>query len=80
MDSDQPYAKIFARIIFELIPTIFCAVVCISAAFTHALNGWLLPCGIYMAFLALLELIGVIVSAIAAYNEDKAWQIIRNIY
>lgn len=80
MNSDQPYAKIFARIIFELIPTVFCAVVCISAAFTHSLDSWLLPCGIYMVFLALLELIGVIVSAIAAYNEDKAWQIIRNIY
>lgn len=80
MNSDQTYAKIFARIVFELIPTIFCAVVCISAAFTHALDKWIFPCGIYMAFMALLELIGVIVSAVAAYNEDKAWQIIRNIY
>lgn len=67
MNSDQTYAKIFARIVFELIPTIFCAVVCISAAFTHTLDGWLLPCGIYMVFTALLELISVTLNAAAVY-------------
>lgn len=67
MNSNPTYGKVFAKIIFALIPTIFCSVVCVSAAFTHALDGWLLPCGIYMAFAAILELIGVILGAVAAY-------------
>lgn len=67
MNSNPTYGKVFVKIIFALIPTIFCAVVCVSAAFTHALDGWLLPCGIYMAFAAILELIGVILGAVAAY-------------
>lgn len=67
MSNNPTYGKVLAKIIFALIPTIFCAVVCVSAAFTHALDGWLLPCGIYMAFAAILELIGVILGAVAAY-------------
>lgn len=67
MNSNPTYGKVFVKIIFALIPTIFCAVVCVSAAFTHALDGWLLPCGIYMAFAAFLELIGVILGVVAAY-------------
>lgn len=67
MSNKPTYGKVLAKIIFALIPTIFCAVVCVSAAFTHALDGWLLPCGIYMAFAAILELIGVILGAVAAY-------------
>lgn len=67
MNSNPTYGKVFVKIIFALIPTIFCAVVCVSAAFAHALDGWLLPCGIYMAFAAILELIGVILGAVAAY-------------
>lgn len=78
--NNPTFGKLFFRIIFVLAPTIFCSVVCITAATTHALDSWLLPCGIYMALMALLELTGVIVSAVDAYNEDKAWQIIRNIY
>lgn len=65
--SNPTFGKLFFRIIFVLAPTIFCSVVCVSAAFTHALDGWLLPCGIYMAFAAILELIGVILGAVAAY-------------
>lgn len=65
--SNPTFGKLFFRIIFVLAPTIFCAVVCVSAAFTHALDGWLLPCGIYIAFVAFLELIGVILGAVGAY-------------
>lgn len=67
MNNNPTYGKVLAKIIFALIPTIFCAVVCVSAAFTHALDGWLLPCGIYMVFAAILELIGVILCVVAAY-------------
>lgn len=67
MSNKPTYEKIPAHIIFALIPTIFCAIVCISTAFTHALDGWLLPCGIYMVFTAILELISVILSAVVAY-------------
>lgn len=64
--ENPTFGKVLARIIFVLIPTIFCAVVCISAAFTHTLDSWLLPCGIYMAFMAFLVLISVIIYTIAA--------------
>lgn len=64
--ENPTFGKVLARIIFVLIPTIFCAVVCISAAFTHSLDSWLLPCGIYMAFMAFLVLISVIIYTIAA--------------
>lgn len=67
MSNKPTYEKILAHIIFALIPTIFCAIVFISTAFTHALDGWLLPCGIYMVFTAILELISVILSAVVAY-------------
>lgn len=67
MSNKPTYEKILAHIIFALIPTIFCVIVCISTAFTHALDGWLLPCGIYMVFTAILELISVILSAVVAY-------------
>lgn len=80
MDREPTFGKLFLRIIFVFIPIIVCSVVCISSKFTHYLDKWIFPCGLYMVFMALLELIGVIVSAVAAYNEDKAWQIIRNIY
>lgn len=64
--ENPTFGKVLARIIFVLIPTIFCAVVCISTAFTHSLDSWLLPCGIYMAFMAFLVLISVIIYTIAA--------------
>ena len=67
MSNKPTYEKILAHISCALIPTIFCAIVCISTAFTHALDGWLLPCGIYMVFTAILELISVILSAVVAY-------------
>lgn len=67
MSNNPTYGKVLANIIFALIPTIFCAVVCVSTAFTHALDGWLLPCGVYMVFVAILELIGVVLGAVAAY-------------
>ena len=67
MNSNPTYGKVFVKIIFALIPTIFCSVVLISTKFTHSLDGWLLPCGIYMAFAAFLELIGVILGAVGAY-------------
>ena len=70
MSNKPTYEKILAHIIFALIPTIFCAIVCISTAFTHALDGWLLPCGIYMVFTAILELISVILSAVVAYVKS----------
>lgn len=60
MDSNPTYGKVFVKIIFALIPTIFCAVVCVSAAFTHSLDKWIFPCGIYMAFMAFITLISVI--------------------
>lgn len=44
--NNPTFGKVLARIIFVLIPTVFCAVVCISTAFTHALDKWILPCGI----------------------------------
>lgn len=65
--ENPTFNKVLAHIIFVLVPTIFCAIVCISTAFTHALDGWLLPCGIYMVFTAILELISVILSAVVAY-------------
>lgn len=64
--ENATFGKVLARIIFVLIPTVFCAVVCISTAFTHALDKWILPCGIYMAFASFLALISVILYAIAA--------------
>ena len=64
--ENMTFGKVLARIIFVLIPTTFCAVVCISTAFTHALDRWILPCGIYMAFMAFIALIGVILYTIAA--------------
>lgn len=67
MSNNPTYGKVLAHIIFALIPTIFCAVVCIRAAFTYSLDGWLLACGIYMVFTAVLELISVILSAVAVY-------------
>nr|DAT23901.1 MAG TPA: hypothetical protein [Caudoviricetes sp.] len=71
--ENPTFGKVLARIIFVLIPTIFCAVVCISAAFTHSLDSWLLPCGIYMAFMAFLVLISVIIYTIAACVNSQAW-------
>lgn len=67
MNNNATYGKVFARIIFVFIPTIFCSVVCISTAFTHSLDKWLFPCGLYMVFMASLELIGVVLDAVAAY-------------
>lgn len=64
--NNPAFGKVLARIIFVLIPTVFCAVVCISTAFTHALDRWILPCGIYMAFASFIALISVILYAIAA--------------
>lgn len=64
--NNPTFGKLFFRIIFVLAPTIFCSVVCISTKFTHSLDGWLLPCGIYLAFMAFLVLISVIIYAIAA--------------
>lgn len=74
MNSNPTLAKVFAKIIFAFIPTVFCAIVCISTAFTHALDGWLLPCGIYMVFVAVLEFIGIILSCVFVYIKSKAWQ------
>lgn len=39
MSNKPTYEKILAHIIFALIPTIFCAIVCISTAFTHDLSN-----------------------------------------
>lgn len=64
--ENATFGKVLARIIFVLIPTVFCAVVCISTAFTHALDKWIFPCGIFMAFMAFLVLISVIIYTIAA--------------
>lgn len=64
--NNPTFGKVLARIIFVLAPTTFCAVVCISTAFTHALDRWILPCGIYMAFASFIALISVILYAIAA--------------
>lgn len=74
MNNNPTLAKVFANIIFALIPNIFCAVVCISTAFTHALDGWLLPCGIYMIFTAVLNFISIILSCVFVYIKSKAWQ------
>lgn len=74
MSSTPTLATVFAKIIFALIPTIFCAIVCISTAFTHALDGWLLPCGIYMVFSAVIEFINIILSCVFIYIKSKAWQ------
>lgn len=65
--ENPTFNKVLAHIIFVLVPTIFCAIVCISTAFTHALDSWLLPCGIYMASMAFIVLINVIIYVIAAY-------------
>lgn len=65
--NNPTFGKLFLRIIFVLAPTIFCSVVLISTKFTHSLDGWLLPCGIYMAFMSFITLISVILYAIAAY-------------
>lgn len=74
MNSNPTFGKVLAHIIFSLIPTIFCAVVLISAVFTRTLDSWLLPCGIYMIFTAVLELISVILSSVFIYIKSKAWQ------
>lgn len=71
--KNATFGKVLARIIFVLAPTIFCAVVCITAATTHALDSWLLPCGIYMAFMAFIALISVILYAIAACVNSSEW-------
>lgn len=67
MSNEPTYGKVLVHIIFALIPTIFCSVVCISTAFTHSLDKWIFTCGIYMVFTAILELISVILSAVAVY-------------
>lgn len=67
MSNEPTYVKLALRIIFVFIPTIFCTVVCISSKFTHSLDKWLLPCGLYMVFTALLELISVTLNAAAVY-------------
>lgn len=67
MGSNPTYGKVIARIIFIFIPIVFCSVVCISTAFTHSLDGWLFPCGIFMVFMSIIELIGEILLAVAAY-------------
>lgn len=72
MSNNPTYGKVLANIIFAIIPTIFCAVVCIRAAFTYSLDGWLLACGIYMVFTAVLELIGVTLSCFFIYIKSKA--------
>lgn len=74
MNNNPTYGKVLAKIIFALIPTILCAVVCIRAAFTYSLDGWLLACGIYMVFTAILELISVILSCVFVYIKSKAWE------
>lgn len=72
MSNNPTYGKVLANIIFAIIPTIFCAVVCIRAAFTYSLDGWLLACGIYMVFTAVLELIGVTLSCCFIYIKSHA--------
>lgn len=72
MSNNPTYGKVLANIIFAIIPTIFCAVVCIRAAFTYSLDGWLLACGIYMVFSAVLELIGVTLSCLFIYIKSHA--------
>lgn len=71
--NNPTFGKVLARIIFVLVPTTFCAVVCISTAFTHALDKWILPCGIYMAFASFIALISVILYAIAACVNSSEW-------
>lgn len=71
--NNPTFGKLFFRIIFVLAPTIFCSVVCITAATTHALDSWLLPCGIYMAFMAFITLISVIIYALAARVNSSEW-------
>lgn len=71
--NNPTFGKVLARIIFVLVPTTFCAVVCISTAFTHALDKWIFPCGIYMAFASFIALISVILYAIAACVNSSEW-------
>lgn len=71
--NNPTFGKVLARIIFVLAPTTFCAVVCVSTAFTHALDRRILPCGIYMAFASFIALISVILYAIAACINSSEW-------
>lgn len=74
MDREPTYGKLFLRIIFVLVPTIFCSVVCVSSKFTHSLDKWIFPCGLYLAFMALIALINVILYAVAAcINTREYW-------
>lgn len=71
--NNPTFGKLFFRIIFVLAPTIFCAVVLISTKFTHSLDKWIFPCGIYMAFMAFITLISTILYAIAACVNSSEW-------
>nr|DAY37330.1 MAG TPA: hypothetical protein [Caudoviricetes sp.] len=74
MSNEPTYVKLALRIIFVFIPTIFCTVVCISSKFTHSLDKWIFPCGLYLAFIDLILLISVVLYAVGAYiNTQEYW-------